>query len=375
MTHKIHQINKKLKRFNNRLNKINFNIEDISNVKELFKDYQQYKTNYNSLLIKVNVLQNNNTELNEKVNVLQNNNTELNEKVNVLQNNNTELNKKVKVLQNNNTELNEKVNVLQNNNTELNEKVNVLQNNNTELNEKVNVLQNNNTELNEKVNVLQNNNTELNKKVNVLQNNNTELNEKVNVLQNNNTDNKSEIKELKPEVKTVKIELKPELKPELNDNIILNMDIIDDMKLRLDEKKKIIVYLCLMTDIKKIKNLELFDIDVEKINILKMLIEKTKFDMNSWEVNKLLSVNKQKYFCEYIQNVFEYRTKIKLETDLNIKQTMFKMFKSLSLVPVLIKNGDNNYSIDKDFIKKYNLFVKNVKDNNIVNIRNMIRNV
>jgi hypothetical protein len=164
-----------------------------------------------------------------------------------------------------------------------------------------------------------------------------------------------------------------------DNKLVLREDILNELDLNKDDKKRMIIYTCLMMDLNNLKNVEMFDIDLDKINAIKMLMSKTGFEINNWDVGKLLSVNKQKYFSEYIQNVFEYKMKVKLETELQIKQIMFKLLKSISLGKYLIKNDDYcNYNFDKSFIKKYNTFIKKLKNNThsvINNIRSIVKNV
>jgi hypothetical protein len=64
-----------------------------------------------------------------------------------------------------------------------------------------------------------------------------------------------------------------------------------------------------------------------------------------------------------------------LETEVQIKQIILKMLKSISLGTLLVKDDNNNYSFDKNFIKKYNIFIKYIKKIKNNDIRKMVKNV
>jgi hypothetical protein len=317
MTSKIHKINKKLKRFNKRLNQINNNLDNQKPVYNNLDDFNQIKIDLLSNINDFNIVKSELTTIMSDFNVVKSELTTIMSDFNVVK-------------------------------SELTTIMNDFKNVKSEMVYKE-------TSVETLVE------TSVETSVETLVENLDEILETS--IKNSDVKNVENILDINDVVKNI-----PPEKNEYKDKLVLREDILDEMNLEKDNKKRMIIYTCLVMDINKLKNVEMFDIDIDKINAIKMLMEKTNFDINNWEVNKLLSVNKQKYFSEYIQNVFEYKMKVKLETELQIKQIMFKLLKSISLGKYLIKIDDSNnscnYSFDKSFIKKYNTFIKKLKNNN-----------
>jgi hypothetical protein len=94
-----------------------------------------------------------------------------------------------------------------------------------------------------------------------------------------------------------------------------------------------------------------FDIlDRNKFIILKDLMERCSFNIKKWKIKNELSIEDQEELINDIKKEFNYCNPIKLNDKKQIKQTIFKIMKSLGLSFLLLKT-ENGYKLNEEIRK------------------------